>query len=159
MARGPSWKRIEVTEKAFKRLTLLTTLLGLLTMAAGLNQLVTHGRWLPFLALFALGGGLASVTVWIVRPRDEPGFIIELYVREGCTLCEEPAAWLAAKTREYGYDVWERDVDTEPALAAQYGDHVPVAVLDGKEELFRLSVDYAALERRLARRARARLER
>lgn len=159
MATGLSWKRYEVSEKAFKRLSILTTLLGLVTMAAGLNQLVTHGRWLPFLALFALGGALASVTVWIVRPRDEPGFVVELYVREGCTLCEEPAAWLAAKTREYGFDLWERDVDAEPALAAQYGNHVPVAVLDGKEELFRLSVDYAALERRLARRADARLKR
>lgn len=152
-------KRREVSVKAFKRLSVASTLAGLLVMAAGLNELVTHARFPSFLALFAAGGVLASVTVLFVRPREEPRFVVELFVRAGCSLCEEPALWLAEKSREYGFTVWERDVDEDAGLATKYGDFVPVAVLDGREELFRLSADYEALERRFRRLADAQFRR
>jgi hypothetical protein len=54
-----------------------------------------------------------------------------LYVRADCPLCEEAATLLA---RHYPHLVLETlDVDREPALAAVYGERVPVLACEGRE--------------------------
>ena len=75
---------------------------------------------------------------------------VVLYTREGCGLCEEAALVLRKVAAEHGVAVWEEDVDKDPALAARYGDRVPVGVLGG-EELFEFKVDVPRLRERLAR--------
>lgn len=153
---APTKARPEVSERAFKQIAFWSTLAGLVLMAIGLRALLFDANFLLFILLFAGGGVLASVTVWL-RPRAEPGFVVELYTRDGCSLCEEAAAWLNAKAPEYDFAVWEVDVDRDPALEATYGDVVPVGILNGKEELFRLKADYPTLERRFRRLADARV--
>ncbi len=139
-------------------------------MAAGLQRVLFHREFALGVVLFLGGGALASASV-MVRPRPEPGFVVELYSREGCGLCEEARAWLEAKAPEYDFALWVTDVDRHPALAQAFGDHVPVGVLvtdarprrrgrrrsGGDEELFRLKADYVALERRFRKLADARV--
>ena len=77
---------------------------------------------------------------------------IVLYTREPCSLCDEARAILATLAAEHGYVVWEEDVDKDAALAARYGERVPVARL-GDEELFELKADVARLRAWLSRSA------
>jgi glutaredoxin len=65
------------------------------------------------------------------RP-DEPTRIV-LYVRPGCHLCEVAAAALDEITRQTAERWIARDVQTNPAWEADYGDRVPVVMLDGRE--------------------------
>lgn len=110
----------------------------------------------PFVGLAALG---ASVfLLWVdararrapVPPPSSPPRTVVLYTREHCSLCVEAAAVLGKIAGEHGYAVWEEDVDKDPALAARYGDRVPVGVL-GDEELFEFKVDVERLRARLGR--------
>lgn len=78
-----------------------------------------------------------------------PGTIV-LYTREHCSLCVEAALVLRKVASETGHAVWEEDVDRDPALAAKYGDRVPVGVLGG-EELFEFKVDVERLRAWLSR--------
>ena len=150
-------KLLRLREKQFKRIAFASTLVGIVLMAIGLQQLLTAGRWIVFLALFLVGGALALLSV-VIDVVPEAGFTITLYTREGCTLCEEAAAFLAGKKSEYDYDVWLVDVDRDAAANARYSDWVPVATV-GDEELFRLSPDYPRLEIKLRQLADARVRR
>jgi len=62
---------------------------------------------------------------------------VTLIIRDNCHLCADASALLAALARELGFSFAERDVDTDPQLSvaerAEYGDHVPVILIDGKE--------------------------
>ncbi|GEM_PF-1344689 len=151
-------KKLKVRERSFKRLAFFSTLGGLLLMAVGLQQIfLPGGRFLVFLPLFVAGCALALLSV-VVEPLREPGFTVTLYTREGCSLCEEAQAWLAAKKDEYDFALWLVDVDRDAAANARYSDWVPVATL-GEEELFRLQADYPRLEARLRREADKRVRR
>lgn len=55
---------------------------------------------------------------------------VVLYSRAGCHLCDEARSLVA---QVVGDDFDERDVDAEPALAARYGEEVPVVVVDGRQ--------------------------
>ena len=149
--------RLRLRERQFKRVAFATTLLGLVVMAIGLGQGLLAGRWLAALVLFVLGGALALVSV-LIEVEPEAGFVVTLYTREGCTLCEAARDFLVGKKSEYDYDLWEVDVDKDPDANARYSDWVPVATV-GEEELFRLSPDYPRLEARLRALADARLRR
>jgi glutaredoxin len=72
------------------------------------------------------------------------------YTRDGCHLCEE--AWEIVTTAQgrYGFTLERVDVDTDPALAAAYGECVPVVVIDGKVR-FRGRVTSVLLERILGK--------
>jgi acetyl esterase/lipase len=74
---------------------------------------------------------------------------ITLLTRSGCHLCEfarESVVRVAAAT---GAGWLEVDVDSDPELARDYGDRVPVVLLDGAEhDYFR--VDERRLQRALA---------
>ena len=149
-------KKLRLRERQFKRLSFATTLLGIVLIAVGLQQLLVSGRVLVFLALAALGVAVALASVFFELV-PEPGFVVTLYTREGCTLCDAARAFLVGKKAEYDYDLWEVDVDQAPD-AARYSDWVPVATI-GEHELFRLAPDHVKLEAELRARADSRLRR
>jgi glutaredoxin len=69
-------------------------------------------------------------------PRPGEGHAVELLTRAGCSLCEKAAAQLAALADELGFALRATDVDAAaeagaPALRAEYGDLLPVVLLDG----------------------------
>jgi hypothetical protein len=64
-----------------------------------------------------------------------------LYSRGNCRLCEEMLAALRAQMGA-GFPVEIVDVDSDPALKARYGEHVPV-LMDGDIELCRYRYDPA----------------
>jgi glutaredoxin len=63
----------------------------------------------------------------------EPPPRLQLLTREGCHLCQTAAETLARIGAEAGLVPAEVDVDADPDLQAEYGDRVPVVLLDGKE--------------------------
>jgi glutaredoxin len=73
---------------------------------------------------------------------------ITLYGKAGCCLCDEAKEALAAVRADRPFDLDEVDVSLDPALNREYGERIPVVVLDG-EELFEYHVDVAALRQRL----------
>ncbi|MEG9227182.1 glutaredoxin family protein [Aeromicrobium sp. Sec7.5] len=61
---------------------------------------------------------------------------VVLLVRDGCHLCEVATAVVESVTQETG-DTWTTvDVDTDPALAEQWNDEVPVTFVDGRQHDF-----------------------
>lgn len=58
---------------------------------------------------------------------------VELMVRSTCGSCQRVAAQIAPVVAEHGAQLVLRDVDADPELAAEYGDRVPVVVIDGEE--------------------------
>jgi glutaredoxin len=73
---------------------------------------------------------------------------VVLYGKAGCCLCDDARAAVARARERHPFDLEEVDVSTDPALHREYGERIPVLVLDG-EELFELHVDAAELVRRL----------
>jgi hypothetical protein len=74
---------------------------------------------------------------------------LQLLTRAGCHLCEEAAATLAQLAAEAGLEEPASvDVDADPDLQAEYGDRVPVVLLDGREHSY-FSVDVPRLRRDL----------
>ncbi|RBY82326.1 glutaredoxin family protein [Blastococcus sp. TF02A-26] len=77
----------------------------------------------------------------------DPGRL-QLVVREGCHLCETAAGAVAPVAAEAGLAVVPVDVDADPGLQAEYGDRVPVLLLDGREHSY-FTVDVPRLRRDL----------
>ena len=75
---------------------------------------------------------------------------VTLLTRVGCHLCEDAKEVLARIAARTGVDWSEVDVDADPELAYEYGDRVPVVLLDGKEHGF-WRVEEPRLLRDLAR--------
>ena len=61
---------------------------------------------------------------------------VTLYTRVGCHLCESAAEAVARICAELGQRWQAVDVDGDPALRAEYGDQVPVIMVDGREHGF-----------------------
>lgn len=64
-----------------------------------------------------------------------------LLTRAGCSLCVRTAARLAELAAERNFALAVTDVDAaaaagEPALRAEYGDRLPVVLLDGREHSY-----------------------
>ena len=68
------------------------------------------------------------------------------YTRDGCPLCDEAWEVVEAARRRHGFTLERGDVDADPELAAEYGECVPVVVIDGKVR-FRGRVSPVLLER------------
>jgi glutaredoxin len=68
--------------------------------------------------------------------------------RAGCHLCEIAAETLTRIGAEAGLVPEAVDVDTDPELQAEYGDRVPVVLLDGREHSY-FTVDVDRLRRDL----------
>ena len=76
----------------------------------------------------------------------------DLVTREGCHLCDEMEAVLAAVLPEYGLSYGRLDVDADVALERRFGDVVPVLLRDGKP-VAKVRLDRALLVRLIERRA------
>jgi glutaredoxin len=79
---------------------------------------------------------------------------VTLITRANCHLCADASVLLTALATELGFGYAERDVDTDPSLSAaerdEYGDHVPVILIDGKEHGY-WRVEEARFRKALAR--------
>jgi glutaredoxin len=73
---------------------------------------------------------------------------LQLLTRAGCHLCVPAAETLARIGEEAGLVPEEVDVDADPELQAEYGDRVPVVLLDGREHSY-FTVDVPRLRRDL----------
>jgi len=69
---------------------------------------------------------------------------LTLYSRQYCHLCAEMRAALLPLCREFGLDLDEIDVDSDPELERRYNELVPLLVHQGRE-LARWRLDAAAV--------------
>jgi glutaredoxin len=70
--------------------------------------------------------------------------LVTLLTRKGCHLCETAAAELAALRTSMAFDYQEWDVDADSELQSEYGDQVPVVLLNGAMHSY-FGVDSARL--------------
>lgn len=75
-----------------------------------------------------------------------PAARVRLLTRSGCHLCEDAERIVERTCASHGATFDLVDVDTDPALRAEYSDHVPVLVIDGKVRSYWF-VDQDALAR------------
>lgn len=80
---------------------------------------------------------------------------VQLLTRVGCTICVRVHAQLAELAAELGFDLSATDVDAvasagDPTLRAEFGDRLPVILLDGIEHSY-WEVDESRLRADLAR--------
>ncbi|EKF25096.1 hypothetical protein C731_0839 [Mycolicibacterium hassiacum DSM 44199] len=66
---------------------------------------------------------------------------VELLTRAGCGTCAKAAARLAELSSELGFTLTVTDVDEaaaagDKALRAEFGDRLPVVLLDGREHSY-----------------------
>jgi glutaredoxin len=73
---------------------------------------------------------------------------LQLLTRAGCHLCEIAEETLDRVAAEAGLTPVAVDVDADPELRAEYGDRVPVVLLDGVEHSY-FTVDVPRLRRDL----------
>lgn len=59
-----------------------------------------------------------------------------MYGRAGCHLCDEARAVIARVCADLGEEYAEVDIDTDPALVAEYGEEIPVTLVDGRRHDF-----------------------
>lgn len=59
--------------------------------------------------------------------------LVELMVRSTCRSCDRVARQIAPVVESAGAEFEIVDVDTDQELALEYGDRVPVVVIDGDE--------------------------
>lgn len=79
---------------------------------------------------------------------------VTLLTRAGCGLCAPALAQVQGICAEFGVQVAVLDVDAEaaanPALRAEFGDRLPVVLLDGREHSY-FEVDEPRLRADLAK--------
>jgi hypothetical protein len=61
---------------------------------------------------------------------------VTLLGKPGCHLCDDARAVVAQVTAELGVPWEERDITGDEALAREYGERVPVTLVDGVEHDF-----------------------
>ena len=101
----------------------------------------------------ALGVWRGATLVAMSQPTRRP--LVELLTRDGCTLCARVHARLAELADELGFDLSTTDVDAvasagNPGLRAEFGDRLPVILLDGREHSY-WEIDEPRLRADLAR--------
>ena len=74
--------------------------------------------------------------------------LIEVYSRPGCHLCHEAVAVIEPFAQRFPVELKVTDVDSNAALREEFGEEIPVIMIDGREA-FRHRVDADALERKL----------
>ena len=75
---------------------------------------------------------------------------VTLLSRAGCHLCDEARAAVLAVAGRTGSPVSELDVDDDRELRAEYGDLVPVVLIDGVQHAY-YRIDPVRLETALRR--------
>ena len=81
---------------------------------------------------------------------------VQLLTRAGCTICDRVKAQLAELAAELDFDLSDVDVDAAAAaghssLRAEFGDRLPVVLLNGREHSY-WEVDEPRLRADLAKR-------
>lgn len=61
---------------------------------------------------------------------------VTVMTRQNCSLCDKAAEAVARICGELEVGWASEDVDTDPELRAEYGDRVPVILIDGREHGF-----------------------
>lgn len=74
---------------------------------------------------------------------------LTLIGRVGCHLCDDARVVVAAVAADTGERWEELDVDADPERALEYGDRVPVLLVDGREHAY-WRVDESRLRAALA---------
>ena len=75
---------------------------------------------------------------------------VTLLGRAGCHLCDDARAVVLEVAGRTGATVTELDVDDDPELRAEYGDMVPVVLVDGVQHGY-FTIDPARLQQALSR--------
>jgi glutaredoxin len=75
---------------------------------------------------------------------------VEIYSRPGCHLCEEAKETIERVRRRVGFGLRVIDIETEPELEKQYGEEIPVVVING-HKAFKYRVDEAEFEKKVRR--------
>jgi glutaredoxin len=81
----------------------------------------------------------------------DPAPRLQLLTRAGCHLCVTAAETLERIGAEAGLAPELVDVDADPDLQAEFGDRVPVVLVDGREHSY-FTVDVPRLRRDLGLR-------
>jgi glutaredoxin len=81
---------------------------------------------------------------------------VQLLTRAGCTICDGVHAQLTQLAEELDFDLATTDVDQaaskgDTALRAEFGDRLPVVLLDGREHSY-WEVDEPRLRKDLSKR-------
>lgn len=76
---------------------------------------------------------------------------VTLYSKPGCHLCDDARAIIEAVCAETGTGFTEIDITGDPALFEQYGEQIPVTLVDGRQHDF-WRVDPARLRKALVSR-------
>ena len=108
---------------------------------------------IAMVSLFALLGWLSGRRAGAPQPRlpaspAAPFPRIELLTREGCHLCDEARRVLESVLGPAGPGFALIDVDSDPGLAARYGEEIPVVLIDGVKR-FKRRVEEQRLRRLL----------
>ena len=74
---------------------------------------------------------MASLTVPAARPER-----VVVLTRQGCHLCDEAIAQVAAVCAEIGEAYVVLDVDSDPDMQRRYTEQVPVTFVDGAQHDF-----------------------
>lgn len=77
---------------------------------------------------------------------------VAVLTRPDCSLCATATATVARVCAELGLRWREVDVDGDPELRAEYGDRIPVVLIDGREHGY-WTVEEGRLRAALAARA------
>lgn len=77
---------------------------------------------------------------------------VEVFTRPGCGCCETALRKLMLAAYDHEITVRSRDISNDAALAARYGNDLPVVFFDGKLR-FRREVNDVLLKKLLARAA------
>lgn len=75
---------------------------------------------------------------------------VTLYGKPGCHLCDDARAIVERVRSQRPFELQEVDVTLDPTMHREYGERIPVLVLDGVE-LFEFHVEEAVLMERLDR--------
>ena len=74
--------------------------------------------------------------------------LVTVYSKPGCHLCEEAIRTLQVVQKQQRFELEEINIQTDPALLAEYGEQIPVVMLNGTF-LFEYAVDEARLRQLL----------
>jgi glutaredoxin len=61
---------------------------------------------------------------------------VTMYSRPGCHLCEVAAEVIARVCTDLGEEWVEVSIDDDPALKEEYGEEIPVTLVDGRRHDF-----------------------
>lgn len=74
--------------------------------------------------------------------------VVTLYSKPGCHLCDDARDSLLRVQKQRPFDLEDVNIEDDPALLAEYGEQIPVVLLNGNF-LFEYAVDEPRLRQLL----------